>query len=98
MVTKTKAYAEIKAHIDKQRGPYHSWYAGITGDIEQRLFIEHGVPRQNYWFIYRECPSADDAREVEAALLQLGCKGGIGGGDDDCRFVYAYLIGQQTKE
>ena len=95
---KTVIAAEIKAHMDRQGGPYGNWYAGIASDIEQRLFSDHNVPRKNHWFIYREAFNVDDAREVEQYLFSLGCKGGPGGGDDSTKLVYAYLISATTRE
>lgn len=84
-------YDQIVAHIKKQNGPYSSWYCGITQDPKQRLHSDHQVPEENYWWIFRECHSDKDARGVEADLLNLGCDGGSGGGDQDAVFVYAYL-------
>lgn len=82
---------EFNDHIKKQGGqPFH-WYVGITEDVEERLFGGHRIPRKNHWFIYREADSAREARAVEKAFLDVGFDGGGGGGDNDARFVYAYL-------
>jgi len=88
---KEQAYDEIVAHIKKQGGAYSGWYCGIASDPEDRLFNEHNVPRKDSWWIYRECQDNDDARVVEAALIKLGCDGGLGGGDESTIYVYAYL-------
>lgn len=96
--TQTSIATEIVAHIKKEGSPFKSWYVGIASDVEQRLFGDHNVPRNNYWRIHRKAPTADDAREIEAYLLSLGCTGGTGGGDDGTDWVYAYLIGPQTRE
>lgn len=85
------AYSEMVAHIKKQAGPYSTWYAGITSDINQRLFTEHNVPKKDHWYCWRETVSSAAARSVEKALLELGCDGGTGGGDNSAVFVYAYL-------
>ncbi len=82
---------EIAAHIQEEGSVLTSWYVGITEDIEERLFGDHGVPKKNHWMIYREAISSDVARATEKALLDWGCDGGGGGGDDDAVFVYAYL-------
>lgn len=82
---------EFNAHIQKQGGRSSAWYVGITQDIDQRLFGDHSVPRENHWFIHREAYTSNDARAVEKVFLDWGCDGGGGGGDDDARFVYAYL-------
>ena len=89
--TAQKAYDDIVAHIKKQGGPYSDWYCGITSDIENRLFGDHNVPKENHWYMFRDCDSAESARAVEKALLELGCDGGAGGGDETSIYVYAYL-------
>ncbi len=89
---------EIHAHMRKQGGSPSSWYVGITSDIEQRLFGDHGVPKENHWYCYRETFTSNDARSVEKAFLDYGCDGGSGGGDDTSTFVYAYLKTSITKQ
>lgn len=84
-------YDEIRAHIREQGGALSNWYVGITQSIEQRLFGDHRVPRENHWRIHRKAISSRDARNIEKALLDLGCDGGAGGGDNDAVLVYAYL-------
>ena len=88
---------EIVAHIRSQGGSVSSWYAGITENIEDRLFGAHRVPRKNHWFIYRDAGSEAQARSIEKALLDWGCDGGPGGGDRDATIVYAYLKTPSTN-
>jgi len=88
---------EIYAHMQKQGGKPADWYVGITDDIDQRLFIDHKVPRQNHWFAYRKAASAGHARSAEKVFLDYGCDGGGGGGDDKSVYVYAYLKGPNTE-
>lgn len=95
--TAQEAYEEILAHIRKQGGTFSNWYCGITANIESRLFGDHGVPRKEHWFAYRECTSSEGARNVEKAFLGHGCDGGTGGGDDTAVYVYAYLKTSITK-
>lgn len=83
-------YDEIVAHIKEEGNGASNWYAGITEDIDNRLFGDHNVPRKDHWRIHRKASSADAARKVEKALLKYGCDGGSGGGDDDAIYVYAY--------
>lgn len=93
-----QVYNEIVAHIKKQGGAYSTWYCGIASDWEDRLFNEHQVPRsRDYWHIVRQCHNNSDARAVEAALIKLGCDGGVGGGDESTVYVYAYLKGTMTN-
>ena len=87
---------EITAHIDKQGGAYSGWYCGITSDIDSRLHGDHKVPRENHWFITRQCLNVTDARAVESALIKQGCDGESGGGDETTIHVYAYLKTAET--
>ena len=82
---------DIFAQIDKQGGPLEDWYAGIAEDWEDRLFVDHKVPKKDHWRIVRRCHNETDARMVEKALLEKGCDGGGGGGTLATVFVYAYL-------
>lgn len=88
---------EIAEHILKQGGQTSSWYAGITSDVDQRVFGDHSVPRKNHWRIHRKAMSADHARAAEKSLLDWGCDGGSGGGDDSAIYVYAYLKSPKTR-
>lgn len=89
--TAQQAYDAIIAHIKKQGGDLSSWYAGITENASTRLFNDHNVSKDNGWWIYRNCTSSTAARNVEKQLLNDGCNGGTGGGDNDATYVYAYL-------
>lgn len=95
--TPQQVYDEIKGHIVKQGSAYSTWYCGITSDWESRLFDQHKIPQEDYWFIVRQCHNDDDARNVEEALLKLGCDGAPGGGDQNTVYVYAYLKGNLTS-
>ena len=92
-----EVYDEIVAHIEKRGDAHSSWYCGIASDWEDRLFNEHQVPRKDYWWIARQCYDNESARNVEKALLELGCDGAAGGGDDTTVYVYAYLKGTMTN-
>ena len=102
MVTATRSktaqeiYNEITAHIKSSPYGTSSWYAGITQDVDQRLFGAHNVPRKGA-YIYREALTSNNARRVEEALIKWGCDGGNGGGDSDAVYVYAYLKTAGTK-
>lgn len=95
--TANDVYNEIVAHIDKQSSTYSSWYCGIASNWEDRLFNEHQVPRKDHWWIARQCHDNESARNVETALLKLGCDGGARGGDNTTIYVYAYLKGTMTN-
>jgi hypothetical protein len=91
-----EAYDEIVAHIKANGGEYSNWYCGITSDWASRLFDEHKVPPKVHPYIARQCYSDDNARAVENALIELGCDGEPGGGDETSVYVYAYLKGTMT--
>ncbi|HAA56936.1 MAG TPA: hypothetical protein DCE42_19375 [Myxococcales bacterium] len=86
----TQIHNTIKAHIDEEGDSYDKWYIGITKDVDARLFGDHKVAKKNAWWIYRKAINSDHARAAEKSLINLGCDGGDGGGDDETVFVYAY--------
>ena len=96
--TNAEIISEINAQMKRSGIPNAHWYVGITASIEDRLHGDHGVPKENHWFIWRAAQSADDARAIEKAYLDAGCKGGPGGGDEDSIFIYAYVITESTIE
>lgn len=95
---KNQIILEIKSHINKNGATYQNWYVGIAEDPEERLFSGHNVDKDNDIWIYRESNSSEVAREIEEYFLDLGTKGGSGGGDSDAKYVYAYKINSHTKE
>jgi hypothetical protein len=86
----TAIYQEIVAYMNGKGRP-NDWYAGITGNVMERLFTAHKVSKDTHpaW-IYRTCLNPTDARAIEAALHKLGCGGGGSGGLSNCMIVYAY--------
>jgi len=103
MATKTKSdtaqeiYNDITAYMRKHGYNAPSWYAGITQDVNQRLFGYHNVSEQNGIWIFRRAINVEHTRSAEKALLDLGCDGGDGGGDRDAVYVYCYLKTAGTK-
>ena len=81
---------EIKVYVDGAGGSYRTWYVGITADIDERLFGDHGLSRQDALWIYRTASSSLVARRVEQYFLGLGFDGGAGGGTGQATTVYAY--------
>lgn len=98
MASAQQIIADIEAHIRQSGHAYAKWYAGITGDIEDRLFGDHAVPRKNHWWIHRQADSSAVARDIEDYFLRQGCQGGGGGGDNSARYVYAYVVTADTRE
>ncbi|TET46772.1 hypothetical protein E3J62_03170 [candidate division TA06 bacterium] len=95
--SESKIKTDIKAYVRKEAGPYKSWYIGVTNDPERRLFVEHGVQKENGWWIYRGATSAAVARKVEEHFINLGMDGAPGGGDEKSDVVYAYKKTSRTK-
>ena len=82
---------EILAHINKEGGPYNTWYTGITSNVDSRLHGDHNVPREGHWFITRPAENNEAARRIELTLIeQYGTDGGPGGGEYDSTVVYSY--------
>lgn len=92
-----QAFIEIVEHMDNQGKAYSDWYCGIASNPRERLFNEHHVDERNGLWIYSPCSSDTAARDVEAKLINLGCNGGCGGGDETTIYVYAYLKTCQTN-
>jgi len=67
-----------------------NWYVGIASSIDDRLFGDHQVHRQNDVWIHRQALNATHARSAEAMLLELGHDGGRSGGDLTTTYVYAF--------
>ncbi len=88
---------EIDSYIKQNGGGYHQWYAGIATNPRDRLFSDHNVDEKSGTWIYQDCGSENTARQIEKYFLNLGCKGGTGGGISP-KFVYAYKITRDTKE
>jgi hypothetical protein len=83
--------------MNSGRKYYSDFYVGITSDVDQRLFQQHNVDKDNMWWIYSTAENSAIAREVEKHYLDLGMRGGPGGGDNPC-IVYAYVITPLTIE
>lgn len=91
-----ETYDLIIAHIREEGSAASTWYAGIASDWESRL-EDHNVATSEGWYIVRGCQSDAAARAVEKALIEYGCDGGSGGGDESAVWVYAYLKTPSTQ-
>ncbi len=88
----------IQDYMDRCRAPYWHWYVGITSDPSARLFQEHDVAKEGYGWIYYRALTHRDARAVEAFFVDnFGTDGGVGGGDSQSIYVYAYLKDRYTN-
>ncbi len=98
MAPKQEVANEIAAYITKCGGRFGAWYVGITRDVRQRLFAEHGVNEKYDAWIFSRAASSADAREIERYFLTArGTDGGGGGGDYTCTIVYAYRKNAHTR-
>jgi hypothetical protein len=89
---------DIGAYIEKHGGANSTWYVGIATSPRDRLFDDHNVTEKGGVWIYRQAESSVVARAVEKSFLEVGYKGGPGGGDGGTDYVYAYKITSDTKE
>lgn len=66
-------------------------YIGITKDPIRRLFHEHKITDEDYWWTYIKADSEETARAVERYFIEMGMQGGTGGGDNESVFVYCFV-------
>jgi hypothetical protein len=86
-------------HLKKSGKRYYSeFYIGISENAVRRLFEEHHVDMKNSWWIYTTAESSEVAREIEKHYLDLGMRGGTGGGDENSKMVYCYVVTPTTTE
>lgn len=98
VATEQAIISDIKAHIQKGGGSYHDWYVGISQNARNRLFNDHGVHEKGDWWIYKEASSSAAARRAEDYFVNtLGTDGGVGGGDRQAVYVYAYKKNSHTN-
>ena len=93
-----KALQATLNYINTNGGLLHEWYVGITGNVEQRLFSDHAVDKQFGQWVHCTLSSSTDARNLEAHMLRQGCKGDVGGGDDNANIMYCYKITTKTRQ
>ena len=90
---------EIQKHLAKSGRRYYSdFYIGITNNVEQRMFKEHNVSKDNAWWIYRTAQTPDIAQEVEKHFLSYGMRGDHKGGNTTSNIVYCYAVSPTTTE
>jgi hypothetical protein len=98
MATKQQIVNDIDSYMRKSGKAVSYWYVGIATDAKQRLFADHKVDEKGGTWIYSTADSSTIARDTEKAYHDAGCKGGPGGGDNNTKMVYAYLITSSTAE
>ncbi len=91
MQLENSVISDLVRYIRQTNTPFAQWYVGIAEDPQARLFEEHRVNREMDYWIFKECYSADAARRVEQYFItNYHADGGVGGGSNASRFVYAY--------
>lgn len=94
-----KIVEKIDEHLRKSGKRYYSeFYIGLSNNARKRLFEEHHVDKENSWWIYVTAESPKVAREIEKHYLDLGMRGGTGGGNEDSKMVYCYVVTPTTTE
>lgn len=90
---------KIDQHLSNSgKSYYNEFYVGITNDPKRRLFEEHGVSKEDSWWIYVKADNAEIARNVEKHYLNEGMRGNDGGGNEDSCYVYCYAVTQTTVD
>ncbi len=85
---------EFEDYITQRGDDPSDWYCGMTDDLDRRL-EDHGV-KKGTPYCYKDCLDAGLAQSIETSLIHvLGCQGD-GSWGDDCRFVYAFKMSEQT--
>lgn len=90
---------DFNEHLQRSGKRYYSdFYVGVSKDAQKRLFEEHHVDKDHSWWIFRTAETSEDARNVEKHFIDLGMRGGTGGGDDTANMIYCYAITSTTTE
>ena len=98
-LTAKEIIADFDAHLQKSGKRYYSeFYIGVSKNARKRMFEEHHVDEEHSWWIYRTAASSEIARQVEKYYIDLGMRGGTGGGDDTATMVYCYVVTPTTTE
>ena len=98
MNTPQGAYNFLVNYVNENGAAYSGWYAGIAADPRDRLISGHGVEIDQDAWAYDFVPTSEEARQVEVALIALGCGGRAGGGDNTTNGIYVYKKTRNTRE
>lgn len=98
-----QSYDEIVKRIDEHlqksgRRHYSEFYIGTSNNARKRLFEQHHVDIDDSWWIYDTAENSEIARNVEQHYLDLGMRGGSGGGTGNSNMVYCYVVTPTTTE
>jgi hypothetical protein len=89
---------DMSNYMSIHGGVYSQWYVGISKAPRARLFDGHRVQENRDAWIFSQAESNQSARQIEAYFVEtLGTHGGLGGGDLESDFVYAYKKNGHTS-
>jgi hypothetical protein len=71
-------------------------YAGTTNNVARRLKEHEDLKTDRYAWV--ACSSKEIAQKAEGVLHGIGYQGAVTDGNDDCVFVYGYVITSGTTE
>ena len=92
------ALLQVMRFVTDRGGSGKHWYAGIAGKPNNRIHQQHKVPDGYVDLIVVRCMSRYDAEGIEQFLIEKGCDGHGGEGDDRSVFVYAYIKTPSTLQ
>ncbi len=90
--------SEFESFMGKNGTHYHQFYVGIASDPHDRLINGHGINQAIPHIYWKQPLHTDTVRALEKHFIDKGTKGGPGGGDNNTRYIYTYLITPQTRE
>jgi len=89
---------DFEAFMGKNGTKYNQFYVGITSDLNGRLSSGHGIDNTVPCIWSNNPMPSDTIHAIEKFFLNKGTRGGPGGGDNNIRYIYAYLIGPRTRQ
>jgi hypothetical protein len=90
--------SEFEAFMSKHGTHYHQFYVGIASDPNDRLVNGHGIDQTIPHVYWNQPLHTEVVRAVEKHFIGKGAKGGPGGGDQNTRYIYTYLVTQKTRQ
>ncbi|MFA6295171.1 MAG: hypothetical protein WC666_01965 [Candidatus Paceibacterota bacterium] len=87
---------EFESFMGKYGKFYNQFYVGIAKNIFDRLTSGHNIDSSIQCIWSNNPMPTNEIRTIEKYFLDKGASGGQGGGDNNTRYIYAYLIGPKT--
>ena len=89
---------EFEGFMSRNGKSYSQFYVGIAADPIDRLRNGHSVNETIPHIYWNQPVHTDHIRSLEKYFLNKGTQGGPGGGDNNTKYIYAYLITNSTIE